>query len=355
MQASSIDFSFCQKYGFDNECRQTLLALIELSDSDIPQVNILQKDVIEPNLDEVIADFYDYLQSHDAYQPFLKEAAAINMLHVTLRKYLQTFGVEFHTEQYFEGRLKVGSAHQKFGMPLSLYQCAYRYLEQYLVNCIPQDYFADSQKYIVMQELIHKLMTLDMTLAIETYHWSKVREMEMSISDLRSREHVLLNKAQTDSLTGLMNRQYLDEMLRQTLRSVARHERFSAMMIDIDFFKDVNDTHGHQIGDDVLVEMSRRMQRAVRDRDYVARYGGEEFFILLRNIDFDKAKQIAERLRRIIADHPFQIKELQLDVTISIGLTRLEIHDTIDSLIARADKGLYEAKHQGRNCVVVKE
>jgi two-component system cell cycle response regulator len=206
-----------------------------------------------------------------------------------------------------------------------------------------------------MQALIHKIMTLDMTLAIETYHWSKVREMEMSISDLRSREHVLLNKAQTDSLTGLMNRAYLSEMLQQTLKTATRHERISAMMLDIDFFKTINDSYGHQTGDDVLVEVGRRMQRAVRDRDDVARYGGEEFFILLRNIDFARARVIAERLRRLISDHPFHIQGLQIDVTLSIGLTYLRREDSAESFIARADKALYDAKHQGRNCVVVKE
>ena len=355
MQAPPHDFSFCQKYGFDGECRQTLLALIELTNEDIPLVERMQCDVIVPNLDNLITDFYNYLQGHDVYQPFLRHAAAIKMLHITLRKYLETFGVNFYTEQYFDSRLKVGSAHQQFGMPLSLYQCAYRYLEQYLVNCIPQSYIAEKKKFLAMQALIHKIMTLDMTLAIETYHWSKVREMEMSISDLRSREHVLLNKAQTDSLTGLMNRAYLSEMLQQTLKTATRHERISAMMLDIDFFKTINDSYGHQTGDDVLVEVGRRMQRAVRDRDDVARYGGEEFFILLRNIDFARARVIAERLRRLISDHPFHIQGLQIDVTLSIGLTYLRREDSAESFIARADKALYDAKHQGRNCVVVKE
>lgn len=164
--------------------------------------------------------------------------------------------------------------------------------------------------------------------------------------------------AVTDGLTGLHNRRYLDSHL-QTLfdRAVARRRPLSVMITDLDRFKSVNDTYGHDGGDDVLREFARRLRQNVRGIDLACRYGGEEFVVVMPDTDGEVAEKVAERIRAEIARTPFSIgKDGQtLDVTVSVGVSSLKRGaDTVADLMKRADVALYEAKTGGRNRVVAK-
>lgn len=123
--------------------------------------------------------------------------------------------------------------------------------------------------------------------------------------------------------------------------------------LDVDFFKQVNDRHGHPAGDAVLREIARRLRHGVRDGDTVARVGGEEFMVLLPGVSEPTALELAERLRAAIAHHPVQLPDTALPVTISIGVAVTDAAEGADAAIARADKALYAAKHGGRNRVVL--
>ena len=132
----------------------------------------------------------------------------------------------------------------------------------------------------------------------------------------------------------------------------------SVLMFDIDHFKSVNDTYGHQSGDDILVELAKRVSGGLRYADMVARYGGEEFVSVLADADPAMAVVVAERLRADIANTPFEIVAGAdpLNVTVSIGCaSTTDPMETGESLIARADRALYQAKDAGRNCVVSAE
>jgi diguanylate cyclase (GGDEF)-like protein len=122
----------------------------------------------------------------------------------------------------------------------------------------------------------------------------------------------------------------------------------SALMVDIDHFKPVNDIHGHQTGDRVLAEAARRMLEAVRGTDIVARWGGEEFVIMLRDCGLGEAMAIAEKIRTQIANTPFHHVGT---VTVSIGAAELRPGEGLEPWLARADAALYEAKRSGRNAV----
>jgi len=167
-----------------------------------------------------------------------------------------------------------------------------------------------------------------------------------------------IEMAVTDGLTGLHNRRYLDSHL-QTLfdRAMARRRPLSVMMTDLDRFKSVNDTYGHDAGDEVLREFARRLRQNIRGIDLACRYGGEEFVVVMPDTEGHIAEKVAERIRAEIAREPFPIGAdgKTLDVTISIGVSALKRGaDSVTDLLKRADVALYEAKKAGRNRVVGK-
>ncbi|GAA3852011.1 PleD family two-component system response regulator [[Pseudomonas] carboxydohydrogena] len=166
-----------------------------------------------------------------------------------------------------------------------------------------------------------------------------------------------LEMAITDPLTGLHNRRYLESHV-GTLgeQAAARGKPLALMILDIDFFKSINDTYGHDAGDDVLREFATRIRKSIRGIDLAARYGGEEFVIVMPETDLHVAGIIAERLRRSIANEPFSIEKgtKRIEVTISVGISMLEKkNEPVADVLKRADQALYRAKHDGRNRVVV--
>ncbi|MEM9695043.1 MAG: GGDEF domain-containing protein [Myxococcota bacterium] len=161
-----------------------------------------------------------------------------------------------------------------------------------------------------------------------------------------------------DPLTKAYNRRAFEERFEGEFAYAARHRTpLSSIIFDIDFFKKVNDTHGHQAGDEVLRSAAARVQAAIRTEDVFARYGGEEFVVLARGADLEQAAAFAERLRRLIEHRPVMIGDDTIWVTASFGVAAMDHearYPSRESLFARADANLYEAKRQGRNRVVVK-
>jgi len=164
----------------------------------------------------------------------------------------------------------------------------------------------------------------------------------------------LQRQAREDPLTGLLNRRSFDEIAERTLKGAARTGRpVSAVMIDIDRFKPINDRHGHAVGDEVLQVVARRMRRGLSEGDLVARYGGEEFAALLPGATLHEGREVAERLRLLIGAKAIKSSGGPLDVTISLGVAATQdAADTIARLLDRADQGLLAAKRHGRNRVV---
>jgi len=173
---------------------------------------------------------------------------------------------------------------------------------------------------------------------------------------LRHSLQLSLEMAITDQLTGLFNRRYMSRHLGTLISNAANTGKpVSFLILDIDFFKKINDTYGHDVGDDVLREFANRVSHNVRGIDLACRYGGEEFVVVMPDTDMTFAYMVAERLRQSVADIPFKISvpPCQLTVTISIGVTASEgSADTAEALLRRADQALYRAKRDGRNRVV---
>ena len=159
----------------------------------------------------------------------------------------------------------------------------------------------------------------------------------------------------TDDLTGFYNRRGLFELGRREVeRSLRFNHELSAIMVDIDHYKRVNDAHGHAVGDEVLRQLSARWRETLRGIDIIGRYGGEEFLVLLPESDLSTAKQVAERMRLRVTNIPMSTTAGEVRITVSLGVATLkgEIM-SLEELIADADKALYEAKETGRNRVAV--
>jgi two-component system cell cycle response regulator len=173
---------------------------------------------------------------------------------------------------------------------------------------------------------------------------------------LRDNVQMKIEMAITDALTGLFNRRYMETHLASLVeQAAARGKPITVLVVDIDFFKAINDGHGHDAGDDVLREFALRIRKSIRNIDLACRYGGEEFVIVMPETDMSVATMVAERLRRRIASEPFSIQQgaRNLDVTISIGIAALgDATDNAAAILKRADTALYRAKRDGRNRVV---
>ncbi len=162
--------------------------------------------------------------------------------------------------------------------------------------------------------------------------------------------------ALTDPLTGLHNRRYMESHLKTLVDEASqRGKPLSLLIIDIDYFKSVNDTYGHDAGDEVLKAFAARIRRNTRGIDLACRLGGEEFVVVMPETDMAKAYMVGERLRQSVAGRPFSVPgyEKPLEVTASVGVATFErVDDTCDTILKRADQALYSAKQNGRNRVV---
>ncbi|MFP4299723.1 MAG: GGDEF domain-containing protein [Spirulinaceae cyanobacterium] len=189
-----------------------------------------------------------------------------------------------------------------------------------------------------------------------TAYIQKGIKQSQTYRNLQQTNDLLSTIALADQLTELGNRRALDWELSRQIKNARRHKTdFSLIMLDVDYFKAVNDTHGHLVGDRVLQLLAARLRDRLRLPDTIFRYGGEEFAILLQKTNIEAAAVVAERLRHIIEEQPFHIQQnLVLPLTVSLGLATLQESDDDNgqSLIGRADANLLKAKAAGRNCTI---
>ncbi len=173
--------------------------------------------------------------------------------------------------------------------------------------------------------------------------------------ELRESVNLTMAMAVIDELTGLYNRRYFDRHMSIMLQKAQSQGReLAVVMLDIDFFKSVNDTFGHSVGDQILKEFSLRLQRNIRGVDLACRYGGEEFVVLMPDTNQGQAHDVAERVRQAVAEKQFGVApNRSVSITVSVGVAMNELDDeTPDTMLKRADVALYRAKNQGRNRVV---
>jgi diguanylate cyclase (GGDEF)-like protein len=172
--------------------------------------------------------------------------------------------------------------------------------------------------------------------------------------DLIQLNQSLENMALTDALTGLLNRHAMNKCLQAEFNRMQREALpFGLLMLDVDHFKYVNDTFGHAVGDQVLVEVAQQIKGMTRSYDACCRWGGEEFLVLLPNADRQGMASVDQKLRLALLNHPVILDDGQrVDVTFSAGAHLALAGETLDESIKQADDALYQAKRQGRNCLI---
>ncbi|HIJ91690.1 MAG: GGDEF domain-containing protein [Desulfobulbaceae bacterium] len=208
--------------------------------------------------------------------------------------------------------------------------------------------------YLNSEHLLVGSITAGITALLLSLLISHANRMTSVAHELSRLNKSLREQTSRDSLTGLYNHRYFQEMLRHEFLLAQRHRsELSCMMLDLDLFKEVNDTCGHPFGDLVLKGTAEQILHEARATDTVARYGGEEFAILLPNTDLEGATRIAQRIRARAQEYIHQDKDAAMRVTISIGLASNRAHapQRPEELLAFADLALYHAKKTGRNKV----
>lgn len=198
--------------------------------------------------------------------------------------------------------------------------------------------------HLAETELIMSLSTLTHELTNLT------RDLNRKNIALEQANKTITQLMHTDPLTGLVNRRELDEALgREISKSIRHNLPLSAIMVDLDYFKKVNDTYGHEAGDEVLVKVAETILNTVRKEDIAARFGGEEFIVILPNTPLDSSINLANRIR--VAIEKLNFTSVATSITASFGVTEYKAKETHHHFIDRADKALYEAKETGRNRV----
>ena len=184
----------------------------------------------------------------------------------------------------------------------------------------------------------------------------RILTLEKSLKDANSAIKIL---SITDNLTKFYNREYLTRKLPEEIARERRYgDSLSLIFCDIDHFKKINDTYGHQTGDEVLIEFANCLSKSIRtDIDWIGRYGGEEFILVLPETPLDGAARLAERLRKVVADHKITTDGNDISITSSFGVTgfnseTLDTKISAEKIIGAADKYLYQAKETGRNKVI---
>ena len=343
--------SLIARFGFTSARRRALLGLIGLEKTDRAHAAWLQKNVIAPHIDQIIDEFYRRLWKHPQAENILKQGYELSHLRATQRAYLLTLGMGFDRAAYFEGRLRVGIAHARVPVPLSLYQASYSLLQCLILKRLSASSTKARARYRAVAAYLIKITALDMSLAIEAYHDARIGVLRKSIRALRGKALDFHRRMDTDAFTGLVNHARILTILKQEIAK-AGGRPVSVIIADVDVFKSINDTYGHLIGDKVLQGITGRLRSAARRGDVVGRYGGDEFLVVLKDTPARTARTIAERMRARVGDEPLDLDGRTVSVTLSVGVATARAADDDETLIARADAALYRAKRAGRNRVM---
>lgn len=208
----------------------------------------------------------------------------------------------------------------------------------------------------INKKLIMKNKKIQKALKKEELLNQKILERTMEIKkakeEIEELNKILKYASTHDELTTLYNRAAIFDFLENDIKRIKRIETsMSIIMFDIDFFKNINDTYGHIVGDEVLKSLSLLIKNHIREIDLIGRYGGEEFLIILPDTNLDEAKIMAERILNLVRCYNFNTSKGIIKLTISIGIAEYYKNENIDHFIERVDQKLYDAKNSGRNCI----
>ena len=352
----------CAAFGFDDERIREAVSVLGLSAEHGKLADRVRSEVIDGKADALVHSCCAALAREHRFAVIERNIGIERFKRVWI-DHLQCYGRDFDTPAYFGDRLAIAAAYARAKIPLSVLQLQHCITQQALINSLSVKFAEDAAAVQPLVDCVLKLTSLDLYLTAEGYHLPEIGELRKALDNLRKETSRLHQEASTDQLTGMMNYANLMESLEHQINIAHKHPHknqqdpagypLCVIMIDLDFFKKINDTYGHVVGDFVLRHVASRIQASVRDFDMVGRFGGEEFVIIMTNADLELAKVIAERVRKGVMDTPLHLKELSIQVTISLGVAVLRKSERKEALLERADAAMYEAKRTGRNRVMI--
>lgn len=314
-------------------------AFLEFSDADIEILGDIHQ-YLESN-EAIIKSFTDTFYRHMFSFPELKkmlpDEAAVNRLKAIQSQYFMDLTAGDYGDDYVSNRLKVGYAHQKVGLEPKWYTGAYRKYLSSLLPILRELYKDDSTKLVAAHDAILKVVFFDMDLTLDTYFHASMQKT--------------LKLANYDFLTGLPNRNLFHDRMEHEIKKAQRNRSCLALLlIDLDQFKEVNDTLGHHAGDVMLIESARRINGCVRDTDTVARLGGDEFIIILPELnEYPHVERVAQNILQSL-NKPFTLGNNMIYSSASIGICIYpDDAEDVESLMKRVDQAMYVAKAEGRN------
>jgi diguanylate cyclase (GGDEF)-like protein len=332
---------------FEIEYRKELFFLTESDAKLLKEI----KPTIEQKLDTLVTEFYEMQTSIPEIALLIGDADTLRILQSAQHRYILDLFSGVYDLEYVNNRLRIGLVHKRIGVEPKLYLAAVNTLKRMLVELL-HDLIPEEEKRIATQLALQKLFMFDIALVFETYIRSLVSEIETSKQKseqyaclleekVKERTQLLEEKSRTDPLTGLLNVRYLNEILTQTLRAAQRRsEPISIVYIDINDFKMVNDTQGHQYGDRILRIVGAAIKNVSRIDDHCFRYGGDEFCLVLPNCTKEEAQEVY--LKRLNED----VKRNSENISLSIGIVQTGPHQYAepDKLIHMADENMYAEK-----------
>jgi diguanylate cyclase (GGDEF)-like protein len=334
-----MTLTYCRLFGLEEPQRQARLLLADLGPDDRGSAQELHAWLVleAANLAGAMAA---ELQGAPEFARWLSDAER-PAFERRLARFLAELGAGFEGGPYFEERLRDTLGWARAGLDLAGYVCAIGRLERRVARAL--------EARPSLRETASKLFGLELSLAGDTYRLVHTDDFRAAVDQL----HEALT---VDTLTGVSNRLHLLTALNQKLRHAQDFGTpVSLVLADLDHFKQVNDRYGHLAGDAVLKTVSGRMRSTLREADVVGRLGGEEFAMVFDGTSLAGARALAERLRDRVAAVPCEYGQELISVTVSQGVAEFSGHESVESLLARADAALYAAKRTGRNRVMTAE
>lgn len=305
---------------------------------------------VVPEMDGIVEEFYRRQTEVEEIALIIGDSETLRRLRIAQRKYVDDLFSGVYDEDYVNNRLRIGLVHKRIGVEPRYYLSAVGVLKEILHNVISSR-IADPAQASETKEALDKLLYLDTAFVFDTYIGSMLSEIEAARQSAMRHARVLENKvaertrelellSRHDPLTGLLNRHAFAEALR---KEIARAKRTSSpiavLYIDIDRLKEINDSHGHMRGDEVLRMASGILKATSREIDIAARLGGDEFCVVLPGVDEEGANAYRERFVR-------KMREQDAGVTVSVGVSHTGPHEfgEPETLISLADARMYEEK-----------
>lgn len=309
------------------------------------------KPFIEARLDALVDQFYEMQTSIPDISLLIGDLDTLNRLKNAQKSYITDLFSGYYDIEYVNNRLRIGIIHKRIGVEPRLYMAANLSLKQLLTQTIHESVPEEYNRISIAQSL-EKLMLFDVSLVFDTYIRSMVSEIEISKmrseqyanaleEKVRERTKQLEELSKTDALTGLLNRRNMGEILTKELRANQRRNETAVIAyIDVNNFKEINDSKGHQFGDQVLCHIAGALTKTCKADDLCFRLGGDEFCVLLTNTVIEAVKNFWEKRLFQNFDHE------DYDFTISIGYAQTDPdhYASYEQLLQLADEKMYEVK-----------